>query len=335
VINVTLYHRTDCPGCAEIEENLVQLQSSVPHQLIKVNINSDADLQNIYSGDTPVVQIGPYRLTQPITRQDLLASLGAARDRHQFLERSDPGYKARVDRGQRISKTDEFSYWISRRYMIFFNLVVFLYVGLPFLAPTLMKANVTLPARAIYTVYSPLCHQFAFRSWFIYGEQTYYPRQLAMIDGVITYERLSGAEEIDLVEARRFVGNDQVGYKVALCQRDIAMYGGIFLFGLVFSLTGRRLRSVPWYLWLLLGVVPIGWDGASQLPSLMNIQALEWLPIRESSPLLRSVTGALFGIMTAWYIYPLIENAMRETRYMLARKMAVVRQSQSHKNNQA
>jgi hypothetical protein len=62
------------------------------------------------------------------------------------------------------------------------------------------------------------------------------------------------------------------------------MYGGILLFGLVFSLSGHRLRSIPWYLWLLLGVVPIGWDGASQLPSLMGINLPDWLPIRESSP---------------------------------------------------
>jgi uncharacterized membrane protein len=154
-----------------------------------------------------------------------------------------------------------------------------------------------------------------------------------MIDGVVTYERLAGTAEVDLAEARRFVGNEAVGYKVALCQRDIAMYGGILLFGLAFALSDRRIRSIPWYLWLLLGVVPIGLDGASQLPSLMGINLPDWLPIRESSPVLRSLTGAMFGVMTAWYIYPLIEATMRETRAMLARKVAVVQQTRSPKDS--
>ena len=39
-----------------------------------------------------------------------------------------------------------------------------LYVGLPFLAPVLMHVGATGPAQAIYTVYSPMCHQFAFRA---------------------------------------------------------------------------------------------------------------------------------------------------------------------------
>jgi uncharacterized membrane protein len=238
-----------------------------------------------------------------------------------------------LERGHAVSKTDRFSYWLSRNYMILFNVIVFVYVGLPFLAPTLMRVNITFPARVIYTIYSPLCHQFAFRSWFLYGDQAFYPRELAMIDGVVTYERLAGTAEVDLAEARRFVGNEAVGYKVALCQRDIAMYGGILLFGLAFALSDRRIRSIPWYLWLLLGVVPIGLDGASQLPSLMGINLPDWLPIRESSPVLRSLTGAMFGVMTAWYIYPLIEATMRETRAMLARKVAVVQQTRSPKDS--
>jgi uncharacterized membrane protein len=328
LITVTLYHRSDCSSCDRIEADLNKLQNSIPHQLVKVNIDTNPDLFKVYGAEAPAIQIGPYRLREPFSQQDLLVALGAARDRQSFLERSDEGYRRRVERGRTVSKTDRFSLWLSKHFMVVFNLLVFVYVGLPFLAPTLMKANITFPARAIYTVYSPLCHQFAFRSWFIYGEQAYYPRELAMIDGVVTYERLQGIEEVDLSQARRFVGNENVGYKVALCQRDIAMYGGILLFGLVFSLSGRRWRSIPWYLWLLLGVVPIGWDGASQLPSLMGLNLPGWLPLRESTPLLRSITGGMFGVMTAWYIYPLIEAAMRETRAMLARKMAVVEQSQ-------
>ncbi|MHB1384976.1 MAG: hypothetical protein ACYCYC_11680, partial [Bellilinea sp.] len=74
-------------------------------------------------------------------------------------------------------------------------------------------------------------------------------------------------------------------------------------------------------------LVPIGIDGVSQLPSLIS-QLPDWMIIRESTPILRTITGALFGITTSWYLFPMIEESMRETRKMLAGKKAVVSQIQ-------
>ena len=129
----------------------------------------------------------------------------------------------------------------------------------------------------------------------------------------------------DIFEARGFIGNDVVGYKVALCERDVAMYLTMLGFGIVFWLSGRRIRSIPWYLWVVIGLGPIGVDGLSQLPSVIaNLP--EWLPIRESTPFLRTLTGGLFGLMTAWYLYPMIEETMGETRRLVARKIATAAQ---------
>jgi len=36
---------------------------------------------------------------------------------------------------------------------------------------------------------------------------------------------------------------------------------------------------------------------------------------------LRTLTGGLFGLMTVWYLYPLIEETMRDTYALLTRKM--------------
>ncbi len=129
------------------------------------------------------------------------------------------------------------------------------------------------------------------------------------------------------MEARNFLGDDRIGYKVALCQRDMAIYASMLAFGLLFSLTGNRIRPVRWYIWIFIGLVPIGLDGFSQLPGLMN-RVPEWLLVRESTPLLRSITGALFGITTAWYLFPLIEMSMRETREILFRKISMTRDMQ-------
>jgi uncharacterized membrane protein len=122
-----------------------------------------------------------------------------------------------------------------------------------------------------------------------------------------------------------------LGYKVAFCQRDVAIYGSILLFGIVFSLFRKKIKSYPWsiYLWVLIGIIPIAIDGFSQLPSLITTSLPAWMPIRESTPFLRTLTGGLFGLMTAYYVYPVIEETMLETRKLMAHKLAVVSQTRN------
>src|SRR5690349_6213562 len=77
---------------------------------------------------------------------------------------------------------------LSRHYLRWILLVVGLYVSLPFVAPTLMHFGITGPANLLYKAYSPMCHQFAFRSWFLFGEQAAYPRGNANVPGLQPYE---------------------------------------------------------------------------------------------------------------------------------------------------
>jgi uncharacterized membrane protein len=233
-LNVLFYYKEDCIECDKVETELLSIQADVPHNLIKINILSDESLRRAYQDSVPIIEAGPYQLKSPFTRVDLQTALGAAKDRKDRLEQDgDCGYRRRMEQGRKITGTDRFSLWISNHYMLVFNILGLLYLGLPFLAPVLEKAHYPAPAKIIYAIYSPLCHQLAFRSWFLFGEQAYYPRELAGISGKITYEQLLGSERIDLTEARNFIGNDQIGYKVAFCQRDIAIYGAILLFGLI------------------------------------------------------------------------------------------------------
>lgn len=307
---------------AEIE--LDKLKDEYAFQVFQVNINHDPVILKKYHGKTPIIIIGPYTLQFPFSRQDIQIALSAAVDRDRQLNMiGDDGYIKKKSQGTRLTKADHIGYWLSRHFMFLFNLFLAVYVGLPLAAPALMKAGLDNQARVIYTIYSPLCHQLAFRSWFLFGEQAFYPRSLAEVPGIITYEEVSGGD-LDVMEARNFIGDDKIGYKVALCQRDMAIYASMLAFGLLFSLTGNRIRPVRWYIWIFIGLVPIGLDGFSQLPGLMN-KMPEWLIMRESTPLLRSITGALFGITTAWYLFPLIEMSMRETREILFRKISMTR----------
>lgn len=330
MLNVTLYTQKNNPACDQIKNDLTELQSQFPHRLIEVDIDSDELLKAKYNKVVPVLEAGPFTLKGAVTKQKLQMTLGAASDRKNQLEKlEDPIYKMRIEKGKTVTTGDKISFWISKRYLLLLNLFMLFYVGLPMLAPTLMWLGLDAPANVIYRMYKPLCHQFAFRSFFLYGEQPYYPLAEANVANVKTFEEVSGITNLDdpysatRFEARNFIGNETMGYKMALCERDVAIYLAILGFGIVFGLTGRKAKSLHWLAWILLGIAPIGLDGFSQLFSQFEWQWLSSIiPYRESTPFLRSLTGGLFGLFTAWFAYPNIEESMNETRQYYIKKFA-------------
>lgn len=216
------------------------------------------------------------------------------------------------------------------------------YVSLPVIAPTLMRLGLTGPAEIIYTIYMPFCHQYAFRSVFLYGEQPMYPRYNVdtplrsfesyvedmpefaedahvtflgetMLVGNI-YDYSTGYQ----LATRQFRGNDQMGYKTTLCARDMAIYSMMLVGALIYSRVRHRLRPVPLWLYFILGIMPIGIDGFSQL---LSYPPFEFWPARETLPVFRIMTGAIFGLMNAWLGFPYIEEAMRDTYNEVAKKL--------------
>jgi uncharacterized membrane protein len=212
---------------------------------------------------------------------------------------------------------------IVRNWLVVALTFIGLYATLPFVAPTLMKLGLTGPANVLYTMYSPMCHQFAFRSVFLYGEQTFYPRESVGAD-LRPYEDY--AAEYGLVvepddtltprlmfSARDFRGNEQMGYKTTLCARDVSIWMAMFIGGLIYSIpyVRRRLRPIPWWLYILAGLGPIGLDGFSQL---LSYPPLAFWPVRETAPFFRVATGAMFGLMNAWLLFPILERSFWEAR---------------------
>jgi uncharacterized membrane protein len=332
MINVTLYTRKDCKLCEEAEADLQALQSVVPHKLTVIDIDSDPSFRAAFVLDIPVVEAGPFTLKAPFTRQQLQMTLGAATDRRAQLEKiNDKAFQVNSSGSQAITSSDRFSLWLSKHYLAVFNLFLVLYVGIPFLAPVFKKVGWNGPAEVVYKIYSPLCHQWAFRSLFLFGEQAYYPHAAAKMTGVLTFEQVSGITDVtdpSRQQARLFEGNPTLGYKVAYCERDVAIWGALALFGLIYAATGRRFPKINWMIWILVGLVPIGLDGFSQLFSQIPSTFIQsFLPYRESTPFLRLLTGFLFGFTTAWFMFPLIEETMVDTRKMLSRKFASLKQN--------
>ncbi|MCE1255735.1 MAG: DUF2085 domain-containing protein [Anaerolineae bacterium] len=323
MINVTIYYTEGNSACDEVLAILEEIKNEKEILITKININSDFSIMEKYRDQVPLVLVGPYRLTYPLNKTDLLVAINATGDRQEKLG-MDENYREKVKRGSEISRTDRLTLWLSRYYILLLNIVLFVYIGLPFLAPVFMERKLELPARVIYAIYNPVCHQLAFRSWFLFGEQAYYPRALAEIPGVKTYEDVTGLNSEDIGKGKEFIGNPTVGYKVALCERDVAIYFSMLLFSLVFMITGRRIKGIPWYIWVGFGMVPMGLDGGSQLFSFFQGIVPFWIPLRESTPLLRSITGVLFGVTTVWYVLPIIEESMIEGRSFILRKVAII-----------
>ena len=171
-------------------------------------------------------------------------------------------------------------------------------------------------ASVIHAIYRPMCHQLPFRSWFLLGPQFAY-----------TLPELAQRVGMDAVSdpsVRAFVGNEALGYKVALCQRDTAIYGAILIFGLVYGPLRRRWKvpPLPWWAYLGFGIVPMMLDGGYQF--LSYALALLWpqSPVspHETTPVLRVITGGLFGLSTIWLAYPYVQETMEELRETLHRR---------------
>jgi uncharacterized membrane protein len=312
-MRVTLFTRDGCSLCDQVSSDLASLRDVLPHELNEVDIESDPELYERYHEIIPVCLIGPYTLQTPIRMVDLEVALRAAGE-STSLQAPLPSQGER-NRAVRLNKGLLF---FARHWLAIFNLIVFLYVGIPFSTPVLMEAGLEVPANIIYRIYRPLCHQLGFRSWFLFGEQAYYPLEHSGLN-VLSYEEVTANDTWDWRQAQDFTGNERLGYKVALCQRDVAIYGGILLAGLVFSLVRSRLRPIPIWIWFFFGIVPIAIDGGSQL--LTSLPILD-LPVRESVPALRTLTGALFGVLNAWLAYPYVEETMQETRTLVLSKLA-------------
>jgi uncharacterized membrane protein len=184
--------------------------------------------------------------------------------------------------------------WIAHHWLAIFTVGWGLYTFLPFLAPTLMHVGWVGPARVIYGVYSFTCHQLPDHSYFLFGTTPIPLTQELMAAGA--------PDEANLFLFRSFIGNPEIGYKVALCERDVAIYGSVFLAGLVFAFMRRRGKvRAPSLKVYLLFLIPIAVDGLTQL--------VGW---RESNWWLRTVTGAIFGAASVWLAYPYVEDAMQD-----------------------
>jgi uncharacterized membrane protein len=185
---------------------------------------------------------------------------------------------------------DKAIFKLAKHWLLMANLFWLLYVGLPLLAPILMNVGWTLPAKVIYIVYRPTCHQLPERSYFLGGHQFAY-----------TAEELA-ASGVEIHPFSRDIGNEAVGWKVAFCQRDVAIYGSILVAGLVYAVIRRRWKGwkMPFRYYLLF-LVPMAIDGILQL-----------VGVHESTWVLRTISGVIFGVGSVFFAYPYLDEGFAD-----------------------
>lgn len=209
--------------------------------------------------------------------------------------------------------------FLNRNWIIPLSILLGVYIGLPILAPIFMHAGWTSPARVIYFIYSWLCHQLPERSYFLFGAKFTY--SLAEVQNV--WQNTTNPSIL-----RQFIGNPEMGWKVAWSDRMVSMFLSLWLVGILWWPVRRKLKHLPWW-GLVLFLLPMVVDGTSHLISDLagigqgfryhNLWLLTLthnaMPVNfyagESwgsfNSLIRLLTGIMFGIGFVWYTYPYLD----------------------------
>jgi uncharacterized membrane protein len=213
---------------------------------------------------------------------------------------------------------------VSRHWLLFVNLLVAVWVGLPWLAPVFMHLGWETAGNIIYYIYSFQCHQLPERSFFLFGRQAMY--SLAEIQAVWQPTN-------DMFLLRQFIGNPELGWKVAWSDRMVWMYTSILFGGLLYGLLRRQLKPLSFRKFAIL-LLPMLIDGGTHMISdLAGIgQGFRdtniWLQMLTNSvfPLtfyqgdalgsfnswMRLISGILFGIALVGFVYPYLNNSFTE-----------------------
>lgn len=188
--------------------------------------------------------------------------------------------------------------WIGRHWLRVWLIGIGAYVVGAVAAPALAWLGAERMSSVLYVLYRPMCHQLPHHSWFLFGPHAHY-------DWPALQPFTTAPLGRPLLSFHQPVRDPAVGYQVAVCVRDVATFSALFAASVGIAVARRgvgRLRPLPGALYAL-ALVPIGLDGLTQL--------VGW---RESTPLLRTLTGALFGAATAAFVLPLLDAALNEVR---------------------
>ena len=248
---------------------------------------------------------------------------------------------------QRAIRTVQITHWVLEHWIILFSVAFGVMMILPFFAPLFMSLGWEGPARLIYSMYSVLCHQMAQRSFFLFGQQ----QPLSMYNiNQLPLTVSSTNSPVDMETLRAFIGNATLGWKVAWSDRMVYMYVAFWVSGMAYGILRRQYSIRPLsLLGFVLFLMPMGIDGGthflSDLTGGLNggfRYDNQWLAALTGNLMpssfyvgdsfgtfnswVRLFTGLCFGIGVAWFMFPRIDEAMRDVATELREKLVAAGQ---------
>src|SRR5207247_7756663 len=136
---------------------------------------------------------------------------------------------------------------------------------------------------------------------------------------------------------REFIGNAQMGWKMAWSDRMISTYGGVWLAGLLYAALSRNAPHLSLKAWLVVGILPILVDGTTHMVNdlvagtsgtgfrdtndWLRALTLNALPssfyygdqLGSFNSWMRWLTGFLFSVTSVFALFPLIGASLQKT----------------------
>jgi len=228
-------------------------------------------------------------------------------------------------RSQRLILIKRVVLGFARHWLLFVNLLIALWVGLPWLAPVFMHWGWGRAAGAIYLLYSFQCHQLPQRSFFLFGPKLMYP----LIEIQSAWQNTANP-----LVLRQWIGDVDMGWKVAWSDRMVSMYTSILFGGLLYGLVRKRLKPLSFWIFAIL-LLPMVIDGGTHMIS--DLAGLGqgfrdtniWLQMITNNAFsasfyqgdalgsfnswMRLITGILFGMGLVGFAFPYINDSFADT----------------------
>jgi uncharacterized membrane protein len=223
-------------------------------------------------------------------------------------------------------------YWLSRNWLLVFGLAWGLLIVLPWLAPVFMKLGWTGAGKVIYLLYALECHQLPERSYFLFGPKMTYS---------LTEVQAAWQPTNNPLILRQFLGNEQMGWKVAWCERTTWWYGSIWVSALAYRVLRGQLPTFTLRA-LVLWALPMALDGGTHFISDLTEfgngfrDNNAWLAALTNHVFssafyvgdafgsfnlwMRMMTGVVLGIAVAWFVFPQAETAMQDMAQRIENK---------------
>jgi uncharacterized membrane protein len=225
---------------------------------------------------------------------------------------------------RKISLVERVVLGFACHWLFFVNIWIAIWVGLPWLAPIFMHWGWTSTGKAIYLLYSFQCHQLPERSFFLFGRQAMYS---------LNEIQPAWQTTTDPLILRQFIGNPEMGWKVAWSDRMVWMYTSILFGGLLYGLVRKQMKPISLGTFTLL-LLPMILDGGTHTISDFagigqgfrdtNI----WLQILTNNAFpinfyqgdtlgsfnswMRLLTGLLFGIALVAFAFPYLNHTFAD-----------------------